>query len=168
MAQSLSILCVHGVGHGDNDTALPAAWSKVIEDSLLAWNPALQGAITCDFLLYDKLFEKAPLNPVTYAKAYVWLVYLTPSSSKLVSEVQARLKQLKYQLPNLVWPKRVLELEVPWGRMVGGKKGWCEWVSCVNARSDTNYFVGIISRGVKMMIKITRGIGFVVEDYIGR
>ncbi|HEY6096151.1 MAG TPA: caspase family protein [Gallionellaceae bacterium] len=42
---------------------------------------------------------------------------LNPSFQQLVSEVQARLKQLKYaQTPNLVGPKSVLKQEVPWVR----------------------------------------------------
>ncbi len=74
MAKSISVLCVHGVGHGDQDTDLASSWTKVINDGLLAWDSSLQGEITCDFLMYDKLFEKAPLNSVTYAKAFAELI----------------------------------------------------------------------------------------------
>ena len=74
MTKPLSILCVHGVGHGDLDSDLPGSWTRVINDGLLAWDPSLQGEITCDFLMYDKLFERAPLNSVTYGKAFAELV----------------------------------------------------------------------------------------------
>lgn len=74
MTKPLSILCVHGVGHGDIDPDLEGSWSKAICDGLAAWNPDLQGAITCDFLKYDSLFEQAPLNPASYAKAFAELL----------------------------------------------------------------------------------------------
>ncbi|MDP4030586.1 MAG: hypothetical protein Q8P42_16680 [Gallionella sp.] len=71
---SISILCVHGVNHGDLDPDLEGSWSKAICDGLVAWNPKLQGAITCDFLKYDSLFEQAPLNPASYAQAFAELL----------------------------------------------------------------------------------------------
>lgn len=71
---SISILCVHGVNHGDLDPDLEGSWSKAICDGLIAWNPKLQGAITCDFLKYDSLFEQAPLNPASYAQAFAELL----------------------------------------------------------------------------------------------
>src|SRR5262249_36524483 len=45
-----------------------------ISDGLTAWNPALQGAVACDFLKYDPLFEKAPLHSATYASALASLL----------------------------------------------------------------------------------------------
>ncbi|MGO4330269.1 caspase family protein [Cupriavidus sp. 2TAF22] len=74
MAKTISVLCVHGVGHGDADPDLQGGWTSAIHDGLVAWNPALDGAVTCDFLLYDSLFEKAPQNPVAYAKAFAGLL----------------------------------------------------------------------------------------------
>ena len=68
MAKSLSILCVHGVGHGDSDPAMQPAWSTAITEGLQAWNPDL--TVTCDFLQYDQLFELAPLDPKTYGDAF--------------------------------------------------------------------------------------------------
>lgn len=68
MAKPVSILCVHGVGHGDIDPNLQASWTQAITDGLQAWNPNL--AVTCDFLPYDDLFDQAPLNPLTYAAAF--------------------------------------------------------------------------------------------------
>ena len=74
MAKPLSILCVHGIGHGDIDPDLEGSWSKAICDGLVAWNPDLQGAITCDFLKYDSLFEQAPLDSTSYAQAFAELL----------------------------------------------------------------------------------------------
>lgn len=71
---SISILCAHGVNHGDLDPDLEGSWSKAICDGLVAWNPALQGAITCDFLKYDNLFEQAPLNSASYTQAFAELL----------------------------------------------------------------------------------------------
>ncbi len=68
MAKSLSILCVHGVGHGDADPNLQASWTQAIRDGLQAWNPELE--VACEFLQYDALFEQAPHNPLTYAAAF--------------------------------------------------------------------------------------------------
>ncbi|HEY6096150.1 MAG TPA: hypothetical protein VIU93_14465 [Gallionellaceae bacterium] len=62
MSKPLSILCVHGVGHGDQDPDLASSWSEAINNGLIAWDPALKGEVTCDFLMYDKLFEKTPLD----------------------------------------------------------------------------------------------------------
>ena len=61
MARQLSVLCVHGISHGDIDPDLEGSWSETICDGLVAWNPDLQDAITCDFLKYDDLLEQTPL-----------------------------------------------------------------------------------------------------------
>jgi hypothetical protein len=74
MARSLSVLCVHGVGHGDLNPNLENSWSKAICDGLVSWNPDLQGAITCDFLKYDTLFEQAPLDATSYSAAFAELL----------------------------------------------------------------------------------------------
>ncbi len=68
MAKSLSLLCVHGVGHGDADPKLQASWTQAISDGLRAWHPDL--SVSCAFLQYDALFDQAPLNPLTYAAAF--------------------------------------------------------------------------------------------------
>ncbi len=47
MAKPLSILCAHGMGHGDLDPSLERSWSKAISGGLVAWNE-LQDPITCD------------------------------------------------------------------------------------------------------------------------
>jgi hypothetical protein len=74
MAKSISVLCVHGVGHGDVDPDLEGSWTKVITDGLTAWDSKLKDAVSCDFLMYDTIFDKAPLNPVTYGKAFAELL----------------------------------------------------------------------------------------------
>lgn len=70
MANSFSVLCVHGVGHGDVDPNLRASWSRAIQDGLAAWNPKLTGAVDCEFVMYDALFDRPPQNPAAYAVAF--------------------------------------------------------------------------------------------------
>lgn len=72
MTKPLSILCVHGVGHGDNDGDLVPSWTDAIRQSLQRWDADIP--VTVDFLRYDALFEGAPLNPVTYAEALAKLL----------------------------------------------------------------------------------------------
>ncbi len=74
MAKTVSVLCVHGIGHGDRDPNLESSWTKTISDGLTAWDPNLKNSVTCDFLRYDPLFEKAPLNAVTYGSAFASLL----------------------------------------------------------------------------------------------
>ena len=72
MPDRLSILCVHGVGHGDSDPALVPSWTKAITDDLQRWSANL--TVDPDFLSYDDLFDHAPLNPATYAEAMTKLM----------------------------------------------------------------------------------------------
>ena len=67
MPDRLSILCVHGIGHGDVDPALVPAWRQAIAAGLHRWKPALE--VDFDFLAYDDEFDHAPLNPAIYAEA---------------------------------------------------------------------------------------------------
>jgi hypothetical protein len=67
MPDRLSILCVHGIGHGDVDPQLMPSWRDAITVDLQRWMPGLQ--VDFDFLLYDTLFEQSPLNAATYAGA---------------------------------------------------------------------------------------------------
>jgi len=67
MSNSLSILCVHGIGHGDVDPVLAPSWSEAIAADLQTSNPELE--VNFKFFRYDDLFEKADLNPLTYAAA---------------------------------------------------------------------------------------------------
>jgi metacaspase-1 len=67
----LSVLCIHGVGHGDQDTTLVPSWTDAINDDLHRWNPTLE--VDLDFFKYDDLFDHAPLNPVIYGEAVAHL-----------------------------------------------------------------------------------------------
>ena len=67
MPDRLSILCVHGIGHGDVDAALIPAWRQVITAGLQRWKPGLE--VDFDFLAYDEEFDHAPLHAGTYAEA---------------------------------------------------------------------------------------------------
>ncbi len=68
MPTSLNFLCVHGIGHGDADPALVPSWTEAITANVQRWNP--EAEVTCDFLKYDDLFDHAPMDPVTYGKAF--------------------------------------------------------------------------------------------------
>ncbi len=67
MPDRLSVLCVHGVGHGDADTALMPSWTEAITQDIRRWTP--QATVTVQFMRYDDLFDHAPLNPVVYGEA---------------------------------------------------------------------------------------------------
>ena len=67
MASSLTILCVHGVGHQELDPEVRSRWQNAITAAIRAWDPALEPTI--DFLDYDALFDHAPLNLATYGLA---------------------------------------------------------------------------------------------------
>src|SRR5882672_4039808 len=51
---TLRILCVHGVGHGDLDPQLQPTWTNALTGGIQRWNPEQQ--IECDFIFYDDLF----------------------------------------------------------------------------------------------------------------
>lgn len=72
MARTISVLCIHGIGHGDADPDLQQSWTDTITAGLTAWDQ--ETTVACDFLLYDDLFEQAPLNPVTYGSAFAKLL----------------------------------------------------------------------------------------------
>ena len=72
MPNTFSVLCVHGVGHGDQDATLKPSWTQAITANLQRWQPNLD--VDCRFLLYDDLFDHAPLNPVVYGKALAELL----------------------------------------------------------------------------------------------
>lgn len=56
----MKILAIHGVGHGDAKTDWKPQWQQAIARGLGNWRPGLAPDI--EFLAYDDLFEKAPLN----------------------------------------------------------------------------------------------------------
>lgn len=67
MPDQLSVLCIHGIGHGDADAALIPAWRDAITAGLQRWKPGLE--VDFKFLAYDDEFDHAPLNAATYAAA---------------------------------------------------------------------------------------------------
>jgi hypothetical protein len=69
---SFNILCVHGVGHGDEDPLLVPSWTEAITVNIKRWDPDAE--VICDFLQYDDLFDHAPLNIMTYNKAFATLL----------------------------------------------------------------------------------------------
>ncbi|HEV8436914.1 MAG TPA: caspase family protein [Methylomirabilota bacterium] len=72
MPERLSILCVHGIGHGDADPSLVPSWTAAIAQDLHRWKPDL--ALDFEFLPFDDLFQHAPLDPATYADAFAKLL----------------------------------------------------------------------------------------------
>ena len=72
MANALSILCIHGVAHGDADASLVPTWTDALVADLQRWKPGLD--VELDFLRYDDLFAKAPLNGRVYAEAFARLM----------------------------------------------------------------------------------------------
>jgi metacaspase-1 len=71
MPDRLSMLCVHGIGHGDRDPDLIPSWREAITLDLQRWNPGL--GVDFTFLAYDDLFDHAPLDAATYAAAVAQL-----------------------------------------------------------------------------------------------
>ena len=72
MPNTFSVLCVHGVGHGDKDATLKPSWTEAITSNLQRFQPDLE--VDCEFFAYDDLFDHAPLNPVVYGKALAELL----------------------------------------------------------------------------------------------
>ena len=67
MSRQLTLLCVHGVSHSEIDPDFQASWTKAITSAVESCVPDVRLAI--DFLEYDDLFDKAPLNLATYTIA---------------------------------------------------------------------------------------------------
>ncbi|HSN20800.1 MAG TPA: caspase family protein [Usitatibacter sp.] len=72
MAAPLSILCIHGVAHGDADSTLAPKWTEAIRRDIHRWQPDLE--VKLDFLAYDDLFDHAPLNLAVYGEAFARLM----------------------------------------------------------------------------------------------
>ena len=72
MAKELKILCVHGVGHGENDPNLVPSWSEAIAKAISRWSPGAQPQL--DFLHFDQYFQDAESNLATYAEAVTKLL----------------------------------------------------------------------------------------------
>lgn len=69
---TFSVLCVHGVGHGDKDATLQPTWAEAITANIKRWQSS--ATVDCRFFKYDDLFDHAPLNPVVYGKAFAELL----------------------------------------------------------------------------------------------
>lgn len=72
-AGGLRVLCVHGIGHHDQDLTWQGQWAGAIRTGVTSWDQRL--SVAADFLMYDKLFEKAKLNLFTYAGATASLAF---------------------------------------------------------------------------------------------
>jgi len=72
MSQQLSLLCVHGVSHAEIDSEFRPSWTEAITRAVRSYDPGLQPTI--DFLEYDELFDKAPINAMTYEVALTRLL----------------------------------------------------------------------------------------------
>jgi len=72
MPPTFPVLCIHGVGNGDKDEQLQPSWTQAITDNLRRWQPSLD--VECEFLVYDDLFDHAPLNGAVYGKALAELL----------------------------------------------------------------------------------------------
>lgn len=68
MSKHLRLLCVHGVSHSEIDPQFRISWTKAITDAVHASDPV--SSLEIDFLEYDDLFDKAPLNLLTYGIAF--------------------------------------------------------------------------------------------------
>lgn len=69
--EPLRVLCIHGVGNHHANLLWQDRWRTAIQHSIQVWNPARTAE--CDFVMYDDLFEAAPLNPLTIAEALLKL-----------------------------------------------------------------------------------------------
>jgi len=67
MSKQLTLLCVHGVSHSEIDPEFRTSWTKAIRSAMQSCDPEIK--LEIDFLEYDDLFDKAPLNLVTYSVA---------------------------------------------------------------------------------------------------
>jgi metacaspase-1 len=72
MSGKISLLCVHGVSHSEGDPEFRPSWTAAITRAVRSCDSDLTPVI--DFLEYDDLFDKAPLNPVTYGMALAKLL----------------------------------------------------------------------------------------------
>jgi hypothetical protein len=65
--ETLRVLCIHGIGHGDTDPQLVPSWTDAITTGIRRWNP--DQTVDCEFLFYDDIFAGAPLDAGTIAEA---------------------------------------------------------------------------------------------------
>jgi hypothetical protein len=67
----MRILCLHGIGNGDQHTKWRADWEREITLGIRQWDP--ERPLEFHFTEYDDLFEQAPLNTATVIEALVRL-----------------------------------------------------------------------------------------------
>ena len=70
--KTLTLLCVHGVGHEEADPEFRNSWVRAITAAVHTGDPGRE--VTIDFLEYDTLFDHAPLNPMIYSVALAKLL----------------------------------------------------------------------------------------------
>jgi hypothetical protein len=63
----VKILCVHGVGHAEQDPHWNQPWRDAIANAFTRWNNF--SAPEFSVVAYDDLFANAPLNPFEYVAA---------------------------------------------------------------------------------------------------
>src|SRR3990167_1620868 len=66
-SKPVRVLCVHGIGDHHSDLSWQAAWHDAITRGLRRWRSDARAA--CDYLMYDHLFDAAPLGPIEVARA---------------------------------------------------------------------------------------------------
>lgn len=71
-ARPLTVLCVHGIGGQERDLRWQEDWREVIRDGVTTWSPDRE--IDVQFLAYDDLFQKAPMNALRTAEAVAKLL----------------------------------------------------------------------------------------------
>lgn len=71
MSNTLSLLCVHGVGHQERDTSWQQGWRDAIAGAVARWSEDC--SIECHFVQYDELFDEAELDAATIAEAMLRL-----------------------------------------------------------------------------------------------
>lgn len=71
MPKHLPILCVHGVGHQERDSAWQRTWQASIAGAIARWSSGWE--VQCHFVRYDDLFDEAKLDATTIAEAILRL-----------------------------------------------------------------------------------------------
>jgi metacaspase-1 len=61
--RTLRVLFVHGVGHGDQDTAWRDRWRETIATAIAAQPNGSQWIVESEFAAYDDIFDQYPLGP---------------------------------------------------------------------------------------------------------
>lgn len=97
MTKTISVLCVHGVGHGESDPNLVPSWTNAIKTAVAKWDSKIQ--VTLNFLQYDQYFQDAAYNIETYAEAVAKL--LASGISHGIGDLFSRSRRL-FDMPEQV------------------------------------------------------------------